>query len=223
MNTCWAPNIETSLKRFTLATIPRYFLLPSRPTGLHSHLTLNEWLHVVSTARFEYPPRWLQHCFVVTQVVPRETADVSVHVLCTPYNHAPVYNVIFLRSHICRVHVCLSVTRHLHFWKNGRDLLHSTALTRGWTDTEIRVSTKSWLRRKQILPPQLNSCRESNPRPFDYESGALPLKWLVTHFVHSNLTSNILHSVTCILMCILNHRYAKVGMIPSQPTLYPNL
>ena len=159
-----------------------------------------------------------QWSLVITWLVQRETAAVLVQVLCTPFSHAPLYSHS-IQSHICRVHVCLSVTRHLHFWKNGRDLLHSTALTRGWTDTEIRVSTKSWLRRKQILPPQLNSCRESNPRPFDYESGALPLKWLVTHFVHSNLTSNILHSVTCILMCILNHRYAKVGMIPSQPPL----
>ena len=27
--------------------------------------------------------------FVVTWLVPRETAVVSAHVLCTPYNHAP--------------------------------------------------------------------------------------------------------------------------------------
>ena len=98
LNTCWAPNIEMSPKRFTMATIARYFLLPSRPTGLHSHLTVNEWLHVVYTARFEYPPKWLQHCFVVTQLVWRETADVSVHVPCTPYNHAPVYSVIFCEA-----------------------------------------------------------------------------------------------------------------------------
>ena len=127
----------------------------------------------------------------------------------------------FLRSHTRRVHVCLAVTRHLHFWQNDRDLLHSTAVTQGWTDTEIRVSTESRPRRRKFS--RHNSCRESNPRPFDYESGALPLKYprspLVTHFVHSDLTPNILHSVTCILMCILNHRYAKVDMIPSQPTL----
>ena len=30
-----------------------------------------------------------------------------------------------------RVHVCLAVTRHMHFWQNDRDLLRDTAVTRG--------------------------------------------------------------------------------------------
>ena len=38
--------------------------------------------------------------------------------------------------------------------------------TRGWTDTEIRVSTES-------DPGEENSHRDSNPRPFNHESGAL--------------------------------------------------
>ena len=36
---------------------------------------------------------FLVHCLVVTWLVPRETAAVSPHVLCTPYNHSPVYSV----------------------------------------------------------------------------------------------------------------------------------
>ena len=32
----------------------------------------------------------------VTWLVPRETVAVSAHVLCTPYNHAPVYKVTSL-------------------------------------------------------------------------------------------------------------------------------
>ena len=44
-----------------------------------------------------------------------------------------------------RVHVCLAVTYHLHFWQNGRGHLRATAVTRGGTDTEIRVNTENYL------------------------------------------------------------------------------
>ena len=53
----------------------------------------------------------------------------SGRVLCTPYNHAPCH---FTQSHIRKVHACLAVTCHLHFWQNNRDLLPATAVTRGW-------------------------------------------------------------------------------------------
>ena len=46
-------------------------------------------------------------------LVPGETAAVSAHVLCTPYNHAPVYSVTLFKGK-CRVHVCLAVTYNLH-------------------------------------------------------------------------------------------------------------
>ena len=44
-----------------------------------------------------------------------------------------------LRHFICKVHVCLAVTCHLHFWQNDWDLLHVTLVTRGGTDTKIRA------------------------------------------------------------------------------------
>ena len=47
-------------------------------------------------------------------------------------------------SRMHRVHVCLAVTCHLHFWRNDWNLLHATAVTRGGTGTGIRISTKSW-------------------------------------------------------------------------------
>ena len=37
-----------------------------------------------------------------------------------------------MQSHIHKVHACLAVTCHLHFWQNDRDLLRATAVTRGW-------------------------------------------------------------------------------------------
>ena len=50
-------------------------------------------------------------------------------VLCTPYNCAPCH---FMQSHIRKVHACLALTCHLHFWQNDQDLLHATAVTQGW-------------------------------------------------------------------------------------------
>ena len=37
-----------------------------------------------------------------------------------------------MQSHIHRVHVCLAVTCHLHFWQNDQDLLRATAVTLEW-------------------------------------------------------------------------------------------
>ena len=37
----------------------------------------------------------------------------------------------FISSHIRRVHVCLAVTYHMHFWHTDRDGLRATAVTRG--------------------------------------------------------------------------------------------
>ena len=66
---------------------------------------------------------------VLTWLVPLETAGASAQVLCTPYNHAPCP---FMQSYICKVYACLTVTCHMHFWQNDRDLLRATAVTRGW-------------------------------------------------------------------------------------------
>ena len=104
-------------------------------------------------------------------LVPQESAareSQSRRVLCTPYNHAPCH---FMQSHIRKVYACLAVTCHLRFWQNDRGLLRTTAaVTRGWTDTEIRVITESWPWRRKF---SRRSSRESNPRPFDHEFGAL--------------------------------------------------
>ena len=37
----------------------------------------------------------------------------------------------FMQSHRCRVHVCLAVCCHLHFWQNDQDLLYATAMGGG--------------------------------------------------------------------------------------------
>ena len=74
----------------------------------------------------------LQYCLVVTWLVPRQTAAVSAHVLCTPYNHAPIYIVTSLEAIKVGCILCLAVTCHLHFLgRNDRDLLRANVVTRG--------------------------------------------------------------------------------------------
>ena len=121
-------------------------------------------------------------------------------VLCTPYNHAPCH---FMQSLIRKVGACLAETCHLYFWQNDRDLLRVASVTRGGTDTEIRVSTESWSWRRKF---SRRSCRDSNPWPFNHEFGALttelsPLQgngscqqvirsaWVNTQFVWTGLSS----------------------------------
>ena len=110
--------------------------------------------------------------------MPHKTAAVSAQVVCTPYNHAPCY---FMQSHIRKVYACLAVTCHLHFWQNDRGLLRATAVIRGWNGYRNKSQ-----HRKLTLERKFSrrSCRDSNPRPFDHESGALttelsppPDKW----------------------------------------------
>ena len=106
-----------------------------------------------------YVQRWHGWCHM--KLLP------SRRVLCTPYKHAPCH---FTQSHIRKVHACLAVTCHLHFWQYDRALLRATTVTRDDTDTEIRVSTESRPWRRKFSH---RSCRDSNPRPFHHESGAL--------------------------------------------------
>ena len=134
-------------------------------------MTLNEWL--AFTPSFEYPPKWLQCCLSVTWLVLRETAAISAQVLCTQYNHAQVYSH-FIRSHACRMHVCLVVTCHLHFWQNDRSLLRATAVTWGWNGYRNKSQHRKLTLEENILSRR--SCKDSNPWPFNHESGTLTTK-----------------------------------------------
>ena len=59
-------------------------------------------------------------------------------------------------------HVQQLLWSHAHWltWyslpQNNRDLLRATAVTRGWTDTEIQVSTESWPWRRKFSRHSLN-------------------------------------------------------------------
>ena len=78
----------------------------------------------------------------------------------------------FNKSHIRKVYACLAVTCHLHFWQNDRDFLRATVVTRGWNGYRNKSQhRKSTLEKKRKFSRR--SSRDSNPRPFNHESGAL--------------------------------------------------
>ena len=110
-------------------------------------------------------------------LVPHETAAVSAQILCTPYNHAPCH---FMQSHIRKVHACLAVTCHLHFWQNDRDLLRATAVTRGWNGYQNKSHHRKSTLEKKILPPLQ---RGFEPATFQSRvrrsnHGAIPATWM---------------------------------------------
>ena len=87
--------------------------------------------------------------------------------------------VPFLQSHIRRVHVCSNLPPALlaewpgSFTCYGGSVTavaHKISRSRGGTDTEIRFSTERWPWRTNF---SLRSCRDSDPRPFNHESGAV--------------------------------------------------
>ena len=111
-------------------------------------MTLNEWLSRF-TPCFEYPHKgcscstvWFLHGWCHSKLLP------SKRNLCTPYNHAPCH---FMQSHVRKVYACLAVTCHLHFWQNDQDLLHATAVTRGWNGYGNRSQHRKLTLQKKIL------------------------------------------------------------------------
>ena len=76
----------------------------------------------------------------------------------------------FNKIHIRKVYACLAVTCHLHFWQNDRDLLRATAVTRGWNGYRNKSQHRKSTLEKKI---SRRSSKDSNPRPFNHESGAL--------------------------------------------------
>ena len=142
-------------------------VLRSWADSLHSHVILHEWIAFYSTFLNIHRSGVLT---VLAWLVPQESAareSQSRRVLRTPYNHAPCH---FMQSHIRKVYACLAVTCHLRFWQNDRGLLRATVVTRGWN----RYRNKSQ-HRKLTLEKKISRCssRDSNPRPFNHESGAL--------------------------------------------------
>ena len=56
-----------------------------------------------------------------------------------------------MQSHIHRMHACLAVTCHLHFWQNDRDIYCATAVTGGWNYTDISQHRELTLEMRILL------------------------------------------------------------------------
>ena len=97
-----------------------------------------------------------------------ETAAVSAR---SEYTIQPCTMSLHAHSHTRKVHACLAVTCHLHFRQNDQYLLRATAVTRGCNGYRTKESAQ------KVDPGEAKfsrrSCRDSNPRPFNHESGTL--------------------------------------------------
>ena len=127
-------------------------ILRSWADSLRSHVILHEWIAFYSMFFNIHQSGVLALVAVLVWLVPHETAAVSAQGLCTPCNHAPCH---FMHSHIHKVHACLAVTCHLHFWLNDQHLLHATAVARGWNGYQNKSQHRKLTRQKKILPPPL--------------------------------------------------------------------
>ena len=125
-------------------------------------------------------------------LVPHETAAVSAR---SVYTIQPCH---FMQNHIRKVHVCLAVTCHLHFWQNDRDLLPATVVTRGWNICQNKSQHRRLTLEKKmkILPPLLqvfepvtlqSRVRRSNhwaiPLPMTNTSQKMSLTRLLWRFI----------------------------------------
>ena len=148
---------------------------------------------------------YLQRCLIVTWLVPRKTVAITARfvypILCAPWH--------FIQSHIHRVHACLAVTCHLHFWQNGRDLLHATVVTRRWNGYRNMSQHRKLTLEKKFFR---FFCRDSIPRPFNHESGAptaelSPLRYVCVCVcvIFSSLISDLFNLIEFALFLIINH------------------
>ena len=96
---------------------------------------------------------YLQRSLAVTWLVAPETAAVSAPSVYTIQKCTVSRR--FMQSYIRRVHACIAVTCHLHFWHNDRDLLRATAVTRWWNGYRNKRHHRKLTLEKKILPPFL--------------------------------------------------------------------
>ena len=138
-------------------------------SALLSRLTALAWGSTWVTsfiARFSNI-HWSGVLTALAWLVPHETAAVLVHILCTPYNHAPCH---FMQSHIRNgvcVFSCNLPPALLAEWPGSFTCYCSnTGVERipKWVSTE----SQPWRRKFSC-----RSSSDSNPWPFNHESSAL--------------------------------------------------
>ena len=82
-----------------------------------------------------------------------------------------------------RVLVCLTVTFQQHFWQNDLDCLRACYCgNTGWNGYRNKSQQRKLTPERKILPPLLPN---SNPRPFDHESGAQTTELSALPYCHT--------------------------------------
>ena len=69
-----------------------------------------------------------------------------------------------MQSHIRKVHACLAVTYHLHFWQNDRYLLRATAETLEWNGYRSQSRHRRLTLEKKLLLPFLQGLEPATGR-----------------------------------------------------------
>ena len=122
----------------------------------HWHVILNEWLYpfiaCITNIHGSGVLVVLCRCCMAGVTWNAAVCTASLVYTIQPCTRSQCH---FNQSHIGRVYVCLAVTCHLHFWQNERDLLHATAVTRGWNGYRNKSQHRKLTLEKKIIPPLL--------------------------------------------------------------------
>ena len=96
----------------------------------------SEWTTVAFYSMFfnTHQSGVLTNCLLITWLVPYETAAITAHTLCAPYNHAQVY--IVTSSEATQV-------RSMRVCQSEWDLLYAAAVTQGGADTKIETTREN--------------------------------------------------------------------------------
>ena len=124
-----------SHKRFAMAIIPLFSAFQQSYCALVArHYVGYEWLHVSLLSAFVWAPTEVDtalfSCYMAGATW--NCCRLGACSVCTMQPCISLQNH-FIRSHILRIHVCLAVTCHLHFWQNDWDLLRLPHNTGGGT------------------------------------------------------------------------------------------
>ena len=123
-------------------------LLLYRANSPCSHVIPHEWLAFYSAFLNIHRSGELT---ALICLVPHKTFAVSVHCVCT----IQTCTCHFMQSHIHKVHACLAVTSHMHFWQNDWDLLPATVVIRGWNRYQNKSQRRKLTWEKKTFLPLL--------------------------------------------------------------------
>ena len=134
-------------------------MLSSRLITLTPHVILNEWLQSFYNTFFNVHGSGvltaLSDCCMAGATW--NCWQLGTSSIYTRQPSLPCNSLLchFIQNHIHRVHACLAVTCHLHFWQNGHVLLYAAAVTQGWNRYRNKSQHRKLTLEKKIIPPFL--------------------------------------------------------------------